>query len=229
MDLRNLSISSMLPTSTVFYDISKIKQLREGSFEPEPRRLVWIKEKPQLVNLLDKHLRKTFTIPDGGMMVFTLYQPPEKGDENVLIKKPKQKLFSRVILSTIAESPELRLMGKKRETMKMKSGEAYSIPYPVNNMTEIEFDNKRTVIIPPRKGFRQQKMTKRIENRYIMVFDYIYTDEIKQAVSELTGKDEEIRGYGNSDTATEEQGTETSTEAVSLPDNAERQESQQES
>ena len=219
----------MFPTSTLFYDINKIKELHEGSIEPEPRRLVWIKEKPQLINLLDKHIRKTFTIPGEGRMVFTLYQPPEKGDSNIIISKPKQKLFNRVIVSTIAESPELYLMNRKRETMKMKSGEAYAIPYPVNGMTNIEFDNKRTLIIPARKGFRQQRMTKRVENRYIMVFDYIYTDEIKQAVSELTGKDEEVRGYDRPATPTEKYETQESIEDVPVSDNAERQESVEES
>ena len=223
MDLRNLSVSSMFPTSTLFYDIHKIKQLRVGSIEPEPRRLVWIKEKPQLIDLLDNHLRKTFTMPSEGKMVFTLYEPPEKGDHNVVIKKPKpkQKLFNRIIVSTISESPELCLMNKKKETMKMKSGEAYAIPYPVNGMAEIEFDNKRTLIIPARKGFRQQRTTKRVENRYIMVFDYIYTDEIKQAVSELTGKDEEIRGYDRPGTPIKEPQTQESIEDVPVPDNAE--------
>lgn len=195
MDFRNLSVSSMLPTSTLFYDIEKIKKLREGSFEAEPRRLVWMNDKPQMIDLLDKHIRKTFTIPSDGRMIFTLYEPPEKGDNNIVIKKPKHRLFNRVIMSTISESPELCLMNKKNETMKMKSGEAYSIPYPVNSMIEIEFDNKRTLIIPARKGFRQQRLTKRVENRYVLVFDYVYTDEIKQAVSELTGKEEEISDY----------------------------------
>ena len=194
MDLRNLSVTSLFPSSSLYYDIDKIKALREGSFEPEPRRLVWMKEKPASVVAMDTHIRKSFEIPAGGMMVFTLYQPPEKGDANVVLKKPKQRLFSRVLFTTIAESPQVSIMNRKNETMRMKSGEAYSIPHPVNNMVEFEFDNKRTLIIPARKGFRQQRMTKKVENRYILVFDYIYTDDIQQAVNELSGKDEKVEG-----------------------------------
>ena len=219
MDFRNLSISNMFPSSTLFYDNDQVKKLRKGSFEPEPRRLVWMDTKPQMIELLDKHLRKTFDIPDGGKMVFSLYEPPEKGDSDIVIKKPKHKMFNRIIVSTIAESPELCFMDKKRETMKLKSGEAYSIPFPVNSMTEMTFDNKRTLIIPARKGFRQQKMTKKVENRYIMLFDYIYTDEVKQALSELTGKDEEIRGYDRQDTTSGEQGTQKSIQEDVVHDN----------
>jgi hypothetical protein len=192
MDLRNLSVTSLFPSNSLYYDIDKIKALREGSFEPEPRRLVWIKEKPVSVVAMDTHIRKSFEIPAGGMMVFTLYQPPEKGGANVVLKKPKQRLFSRVLFTTIAESPQVSIMSRKNETMRMKSGEAYSVPHPVNNMVEFEFDNKRTLIIPARKGFRQQRMTKKVENRYILVFDYIYTDDIQQAVNELSGKDEKV-------------------------------------
>jgi hypothetical protein len=195
MDLRNLSVTSLFPSNALYYDVDTIKGLREGSFEAEPRRLVWIKEKPASVTAMDTHIRKTFEIPSGGMMVFTLYQPPEKGDSNVVLKKPKQRLFSRVLVTTIAESPQVSIMNRKNETMKMKSAEAYSVPHPVNNMVEFEFDNKRTLIVPARKGFRQQRMTKKVENRYILVFDYIYTDDIKQAVSELSGKDEKVEGY----------------------------------
>ena len=57
--------------------------------------------------------------------------------------------------------------------MKMKTNEAYNIPYPVNSMMTIEFDNSKTLIVPARKGFRQQRMTKRVENRYVMMFDYV--------------------------------------------------------
>jgi hypothetical protein len=195
MDLRNLSVTSLFPSKSMYYDVDNIKELKEGSFEAEPRKLVWIKEKPSSIVAMDTHLRKTFEIPDDGMMVFTLYQPPEKGDTNVVIKKPKQRLFSRVLFTTITESPQVSIMNRKNETMKMKSGEAYSVPHPVNNMVEFEFDNKRTLIIPARKGFRQQRMTKKVENRYILMFDYIYADDIKKAVSDISGKDENVEGY----------------------------------
>ena len=98
-------------------------------------------------------------------------------------------------MSTIGESPTIELMGKKSEKMKMVNGEAYSISFPVNGMTEVTFDNKRSFVVPPRKGFRQQRMTKKIENRYILMFDYTYTDEITEAVKEVTGKEENLNDY----------------------------------
>jgi len=207
MDLRNISISSLLPPISLFFDINKIKSETEGSIKPEKDRLVWLKDKTQTINNMDTYIRSKFNIPQQSKMVFSLYLPPSAKDKYFNIKKSQHKLISRVIVSTIGESPEIN-MGHKTEKLKMKSGEAYNIPYPINSMMSIEFDNSRTLIIPARKGFRQQKMTKKIENRYIMMFDYVYTDEIKEAINELTGKDEEIRGYDRSDTSNDKQGNE---------------------
>ena len=41
-----------------------------------------------------------------------------------------------------------------------------------------------------------------------MMLDYVYTDDIKEAISELTGKDEELRGYDKPDTGDKKQGVE---------------------
>ena len=204
MDLRNMSVSSMFPSVSLFFDINKIMEDRTGSIEPEPQRLVWLKDKSQHIDVLDKFIRSKFDIPLSSKMVFSLYLPPTGKDKSLFIKKSQHKLISRVFISTIAESPEI-VIGRKTEKMKMKTNEAYNIPYPVNSMMTIDFDNSRTLIIPARKGFRQQKMTKKIENRYIMMLDYVYTDDIKEAISELTGKDEELRGYDRTDCGDEKQ------------------------
>jgi hypothetical protein len=204
MDLRNMSVSSMFPSVSLFFDINKIMEDRTGSIQPEPQRLVWLKDKPRHIDVLDKFIRSKFEIPLSSKMVFSLYLPPTGKDKSLFIKKSQHKLISRVFISTIAESPEI-VIGRKTEKMKMKTNEAYNIPYPVNSMMTIDFDNSRTLIIPARKGFRQQKMTKKIENRYIMMLDYVYTDDIKEAISELTGKDEELRGYDRTDCGDEKQ------------------------
>jgi len=207
MDLRNMSVSSMFPSLSLYFDINKIKGDTSGSIRPEPDRIVWLKDKTQPIDTLDRFIREKFNIPLQSKMVFSLYIPPSGKDKTLHIKKSPHKLVSRVFISTIAESPEI-VVGRKTEKMKMKSNEAYNIPFPVNGMMTIEFDNSRTLIIPARKGFRQQKMTKKVENRYIMMLDYVYTDDIKEAISELTGKDEELRGYDKPDTGDKKQGVE---------------------
>lgn len=206
MDLRNINVSSMFPSISLFFDINKFKDT-DGSINPEPSRYVWLKDKTKSIDVLDKFIRAKFNIPVECKMVFSLYTPPENKQKKLVIKKSTNKLISRVLISTISESPELDF-GKKTETMKMRTNDAYNIPYPVNSMMTIEFDNSKTLIIPARKGFRQQRMTKRVENRYVMMFDYVYTDDIKEAIKDLTGKDEELRGYDRPDTGDEKQGNE---------------------
>jgi hypothetical protein len=217
MDLRNMSVASLLPSTSVYLDITKIKSDLTGSIKPDEQRLVWLKDKPRTIELLDSCLRKSFNIPDKSKMVFSLYLPPDPKDKTLSIKKTPHKLISRVLISTIGESPEI-VLGHKTEKLKMKSGEAYNLPFPVNSMMNIVFDNSRTLIIPARKGFRQQKMTKKVENRYILMFDYVYTDEIKEAINELTGKDEELRGYDRPDSGDTEQGSESKMQDDVVPD-----------
>ena len=218
MDFRNLSISSMIPSTSLFFDINNIKKLSEASIEPNPGRLVWMKSKPPEIIALDKFIRRKFELPTKSKMIFNLYRPPTT-KKNILIEKPKHKLTARIILSTIPESPEITVMGRT-EKMKMKKDEAYIISEPVAHMITFDFDSSRTLIIPARKGFRQQRMTKKVENRYIMVFDYIYTDEIKQAVSELIGKDEELRFDDRPDTTTGKQESQEQSPQVNISDDA---------
>lgn len=205
MDFRNMSVTGMLPSISLFFDIEKFKDT-SGSINPDADRYVWIaQDKPSHIVSLDKFLRAKFTIPEKSKMVFTLYTPPSTKDKHVYIKKSPHKLVSRVLISTIGESPEMEFMGRKTETLRMKANEAYNIPFPINGMTNITFDNSRSQIIPPRKGFRQQKLTKRVEKRYIMMFDYIFTDDITEAINELTGKENEpIRGYDRTSSECEE-------------------------
>ena len=215
-----MTISSLIPSTSLFFDKNKIKGLRKGSIEPDPGRLVWLKDKPPEIETMDIYLRKKFEISVNEKMVFSLYLPPEMGEKNLIIDKAKHRLSNRIVISTISESPEIIVMGKKKETMKMKQNEAYSLSYPINSMLSMNFSNSKTLIIPERKGFRQQRMRKYVENRYIMMFDYIYTDEIKEAVSEITGKDEPIRGYDKPDSSNEEQRTEKQVTEDTVSDDA---------
>ena len=186
MDFRNTAISDMFPSSSVYYDLEALKNLDESDAVEAPQgRMTWLGAKPSMIQGMDKAIRKSFNIPEKFKMVFQLHKPPEHGLKEPVLSKPSRKMAQRVVISTIPESPELNLGTGRKQIFKMKGGEAYSIPYPVNTMITIEFDDKRTLIIPARKGFRQQRRTKRVEKRYIMVFDYIYTDEIQEAVEEL--------------------------------------------
>lgn len=184
MNFRNMMISDLFPSSAVYCDFEAIKKL-EGGLESPPGCLTWLSEAPGVVNGMDKSIRKAFDIQEDFKMVFRLYKPPGPDSTEPVLTKPPRRMAQRVVISTIAESPCVNLGKGNRQGFKMKAGEAYAIPHPINSMITLEFDNNRTLIIPARKGFRQQRRTKRVEKRYIMVFDYIYTDDIHKAVGEL--------------------------------------------
>ena len=186
MDFRNTMISDLFPCSSVYYDFDALQKLEATNAIESPEGCFsWLDDKPPLVASIDSSIRKTFSVPIESKMVFRLIKPPEFTKKEPVIPKPSRKVTQRVIISTIAESPVLDIGGGRTQIFKMKGGDAYSIPYPVNKMVSIQFDNKRTMVIPARKGFRQQKRTKRVEKRYIMLFDYIEVDDITDAVKEL--------------------------------------------
>ena len=103
MDLRNMSVSSMFPSVSLFFDINKIMEDRTGSIQPEPQRLVWLKDKPRHIDVLDKFIRSKFEIPLSSKMVFSLYLPPTGKDKSLFIKKSQHKLISRVFISTLID------------------------------------------------------------------------------------------------------------------------------
>jgi hypothetical protein len=187
MDFRNTMISDSFPCSSIYYNLDDLKTLNEDNAIESPVGCVtWIGDKPEVIDNLDNTIRTKFNVPENFKMVFRLYKPPQFGLSKPIISKPSKRMEQRIIVSTIHESPSISFgITGKSQLFKMKAGEAYSIPYPINNMISIEFDDKRTLIIPARKGHRQQKRTKRIEKRYVMIFDYVYTDDIQDAVEEL--------------------------------------------
>ena len=71
MDLRNINVSSMFPSISLFFDINKFKDT-DGSINPEPSRYVWLKDKTQSIDVLDKFIRAKFNIPVECKMVFSL-------------------------------------------------------------------------------------------------------------------------------------------------------------
>ena len=82
-----MSISSMLPSLSLFFDINKIKGDTTGSIQPDQDRLVWLKDKTQPIDMLDSFIRAKFNIPTQSKMVFSLYLPPSSKTKILNIKK----------------------------------------------------------------------------------------------------------------------------------------------
>ena len=87
------------------------------------------------------------------------------------LPKPNEKFTHRVVISSITESPSL-CMGPRSHKIQFKANEAYLLTKPFSTMIELSFDNSPRLVIPARKGFRERRITKKVDKRHIIVLDY---------------------------------------------------------
>lgn len=155
-------------------------------------RKTWFKEKPEIVNQIDKQLRKQFNIKDN-KMVFSLYLPPEKKDgrflkKETLISDQKENVLIRIIISTIDEYLQIGAMGRESDKIKFSQWTAYQTPPLIGGILKYKFENSKYVTMPARKGFRSMRKTKPVSRRYVLLFDYIINNEDMQELSKTIEK-----------------------------------------
>ena len=57
----------------------------------------------------------------------------------------------------------------------------------IGGMLSYNFKNEKNVTIPARKGFRQVRKTKNIEDRHLLVFDYLVSEREMEELSNIFG------------------------------------------
>lgn len=184
-----MDISKMIQSLYIYCDRQHLEKVK-GGVEVSKGKHVWFKDKELPHTLLDmsKTFRDKMSIPNECKLVVTVFTP--SADE-IKIDKSTRVLQNRIILSTIGENPELQIMDKSKPFY-MKMNQAYNFLYPLSGMADLSFDNKNHYKLPPRKGFRTNRVIKKIENRYILLFDYVkttketdYTEENAAAIEEM--------------------------------------------
>jgi len=160
----------------------------KGGVEISKGKYTWFENVPETLLEMDRLFRVKMKIPSNCKLVVTIFTPSADAIE---INKPSQPLQNRIVLSSIRENPVLKVMGKPN-TFYMKMNEAYNLMSPLNGVANLCFDNKKYYNLPPRKGFRINRVVKKLENRYILLFDYIkvsskkdYTDDNAAAILEM--------------------------------------------
>lgn len=154
-------------------------------------RKTWFKEKPKIVDDIDKQLRKNFSIKDINKLVFSLYLPPINHEGNIinketLISDQKENVLTRIIVSTIDEQLQVGIMDRESDKIECKTWVAYQTPPLIGGILKYKFENSKFISMPPKKGFRSHKKSKIIGKRYILLFDYIVDDEdMKELTSAL--------------------------------------------
>ena len=181
-----MDISKMIQSIYIYCNRQDLEKLKSG-VEVSKGKYVWFKDKelPQTLLDMSETFRDKMSIPTKYKLVVTVFTP--SADE-IKIDKSTRVLQNRIILSTIRENPELQIMDKSKPFY-MKMNEAYNFLHPLTGLAGLIFNNKNHYKLPPRKGFRSNRVIKKLENRYILLFDYIkdtnYTEENAAAIEEM--------------------------------------------
>ena len=154
-------------------------------------RRAWFKDPyPAVVEEIDMQLRDYFNIGANNKLIFSLYYPPKMVGgkfEQKFTKLGNQKdsILNRIIISTIPEQVEITFGKAQGEKMIMAPWEAYQSPPFVGSVLDFIFENKNHMQMEARKGFRSTRRSKKIENRYILVFDYMVSENDMEKLGDM--------------------------------------------
>lgn len=154
-------------------------------------RRAWFKGPyPAVVSEMDQQLRSYFDIKQDSKLIFSLYYPPKSVDGKFIeketkISNQKDNIFNRIFVCTVPEQVEMTMGKSMGEKMLLKPWEAYQSPPLVGGILDYIFENKKHMHLEARKGFRSTRRSKKIEDRYIMVFDYLVTNNDMEKLGQL--------------------------------------------
>ena len=166
-------IAKAIPSSSVFIDVEKLTSDTTGTLEGPENRLVWLKEKPKDVEILDKFLRSKHKIPFEMKSIVTIHLPSKKKGTIDITKPSEKQIKLRVIISTISDNPILSLPTGAKFNLYMKPNEAYILKDMMPNFIGIQFDTQAKMTLPAKKGFRKRSIAKKLDQRHIIVIDYL--------------------------------------------------------
>ena len=187
---RKFSIRDKIETFSLSFETKELlesvgEDVTENNsfFVDSDNKRVWMKEKkPKIIEEINQQLVKKLNIENGKYIV-SLYYPPDKKTNNLIIKEQKDNILHRVFISTISENPLITYNNAVGENIQMKEWEANKMPPMMGGMLTYEFDNSKIFTVVGKKGFRSIRKTKYVDKRYILVFDYIMS---KKDLSDLS-------------------------------------------
>ena len=150
-------------------ELDSLTEETQGIFSGNKRMWLHNNEKPKIISQIVEQVTKHFKISETHPRV-CMYYP---GD--VYIKEQSLNIMNRVIISSIDETPEVTVSGAS-DKINMSNWTAYMTPPMSSSLMTIEFDNSKVMTTIARKGHRAQRKVRKIENRFIIVIDYILSD-----------------------------------------------------
>ena len=187
MRKQGISLKDKLETYHLSFDLEELKKSLDENADKFPESSVyssgkraWFKgDLPTSLAQMDRQLRKRFKIGDDNKVVTVLHYPPFTDDSNkpyeksLLIKENKPNVMTRFLISTTQEVCDVTIGSASPEKLEFRPWVAVKTPEMIGGMLSYTFSNDRNLVIPPKKGFRQVRKTKKLDSRYIIIFDYL--------------------------------------------------------
>ena len=207
---QGISLKDKLETYHLSFDLEELKKSLDEDLERNASNSVFSNGKrawfngnlPAVLEQIDRQIRKRFGIKEDNKLIVVVHYPPEMNEKkkplqkNLIIKENKPNVMSRFLISTTHEVCDVTIGSSQPDTLEFKSWMAVKTPEMIGGMLSYNFNNDRTLIIPPKKGFRQVRKTKKIESRYVIVLDYLVSknqlEEINTLLGNKTEKSEEV-------------------------------------
>lgn len=195
-----LNLRNKINSFSLSFDTDEFKKNVEDNIHSHAssvlgkERRAWFKEpRPSIVNEIDQQLRKYFDIKEDNKLIFSMYYPPKMVDgkflnKETIIKSNKESVFNRIIICTITEQVEMTLGKAIGEKLLMSPWVAYQSPPLVGGMIDYIFKNKNHMLLEAKKGFRSTRRSKKIEDRYILMFDYLVSQNDMDVLSNMLKK-----------------------------------------
>ena len=197
---RGISLRDKVETFHLSFTLDEFKKGMEGPHQGihSNNKTLWLKDegRPEVIHQMDLQIRKYFSMKEDNRSVICCHHPPAKGgdgkflEKTLKIKENNPKVISRVIVSTTHDICDVSFGSSHPDTIEFKSWVATKIPDMIGGMLSYTFKNEKNITIPARKGFRQVRKTKNIDDRYLIVFDYLVSErEIEELSNMFKTKD----------------------------------------
>ena len=213
---RGISVRDKMDTFSLSFDLKELTESISNNIVNDPgssvyshgKRAWFTDTKPEIINQLDRQLRKRYNITDN-KLITCIHYPPEKDEngkikeKNLTIKENKENVLYRFIISTVHEVCDVTFGMSHPESFEMRPWVSYKVPEMIGGMLIYNFKNDKNLVIPAKKGFRQVRKLKAIDNRHIIVMDYMVSqkqfEELSQILEKKIGQDTEINEEGVDD------------------------------
>lgn len=210
MKRRGISVRDKMDTFNLSFELKEFLESISDNIVNNPESNVfshgkraWFGDvKPEVINHIDRQLRKRYNIEDN-KLITCVYYPPEKDDKGKVIEKSlsikenKENVLHRFIISTIHEVCDVTFGMTHPETFDMRPWVSYKVPEMIGGMLTYDFKNDKNLVIPAKKGFRQVRKMKALDNRHIIVMDYMVSQKQFQELSQMLEKKVEVTQQTN--------------------------------